>query len=137
VVCFDVRRKESQMAKPTHEDAVVMLQLVHSWPVEASDWIWSDEFTPDYAEYSASNPDGGPAFANVRAILNWYETIGTLHKHGLISEELLFDWLAIDAVWERMKSYALAWREEMGEARMYENFEAMAKAQRDFAAARA
>ena len=46
---------------------------------------------------------------------------------------MLFDWLAIDAVWGRTKSYALAWREETGEPRMYENFEAMANAQRRLA----
>ena len=23
----------------------------------------------------------------------WYETIGTLWKHGLLDEDLLFDWL--------------------------------------------
>lgn len=118
------------MAKPTHEDATLMLRLVQSWPVEASDWIWSDEFIPDYSEFSARPLEGGEAFANIRTMLNWYETIGTLYKHGLFSEELLFDWLAIDAVWERLKGYALAWREETGEPRMYENFEAMADAQR-------
>jgi hypothetical protein len=118
------------MAKPTHEDATLMMQLVQSWPVEASNWIWSDEFIPDYDEFTARHPDGGEGSANIRAILNWYETIGTLYKHGLFSEELLFDWLAIDAVWERVKSHALAWREETGQPRMYENFEAMADAQR-------
>ena len=121
------------MAKPTHEDATLMMQLVRSWPVEASDWIWSDEFIPDHEEFTAKHPEGGEGFANIRAILNWYETIGTLYKHGLFSEQLLFDWLAIDAVWERMKSHALAWREEMGQPRMYENFEAMADAQRAYA----
>jgi hypothetical protein len=119
------------MAKPTYEDADIMLRLVQSWPVEASDWIWSEEFVPDQAEASAKRVEGGEAFGHIRAILNWYETIGTLYKHGLLSEELLFDWLAIDAVWERTKSYALAWREETGEPRMYENFEAMANAQRE------
>ena len=37
------------MAKPTYEDADIMLRLVQSWPVEASDWIWSEEFVPDPA----------------------------------------------------------------------------------------
>ena len=124
------------MARPTYEDADIMLRLVQAWPVEASDWIWSEEFVPDQAESEAKRAGGGEAFGNIRAILNWYETIGTLYKHGLINEELLFDWLAIDAVWERVKSYALAWREETGEPRMYENFEAMANAQRGLAGAR-
>jgi hypothetical protein len=39
------------MAKPTHEDAVVMLQLAQ-WGaaiglLEAANWMWSDELIPD------------------------------------------------------------------------------------------
>jgi hypothetical protein len=124
------------MSKPTHEDADLMLQLVRSWPVEATDWMWSDQFIPDYKEFAAKHTGGGEEFANIRAILNWWETIGTLFKHGLLNEDLLFDWLAIDLTWDRMKSHALGWREEIGNPHMYENFEAMANAQRAWATAR-
>ncbi len=124
------------MAKPTHEDADLMLQLVRSWPVEATDWIWSDEFIRDHDEFATKHTEGDAGFAHIRAVLNWYETIGTLHKHGLLNEDLLFDWLAIDLTWDRMKSHALGWREEIGNPHMYENFEAMANAQRTWAASR-
>lgn len=124
------------MAKPTHEDADLMLQLVRSWPVEATDWMWSDEFVADPGEFSVKNAEDGKGYANIRAVLNWYETLGTLHKHGLLNEDLLFDWLAIDLSWDRMKGHALAWRAEIGNPHMYENFEAMADAQRTWAAAR-
>jgi len=49
----------------------------------------------------------------------------------LINEELLFDWLAAYLVWDRVKGFALGQREESGEPRIYENFEALAKAQRE------
>ncbi len=124
------------MAKPTHDDATVMLQLVHSWPVEATDWIWSDDFIADYDEFEARRGDRGEALSNIRGVLNWYETIGTLYKHGLLNEDLLFDWLAIDATWDRVKVYALAWRKGMDNPHMYENFEAMVDAQREWTAAR-
>jgi hypothetical protein len=117
------------MTKPTHDDAQIMLQLVQAWPAEATEWVWSDEFVPDHDEFASKHPRAGEESSKIRAILNWYETIGTLYKHGLLNEELLFDWLAISHVWDRMKSHALAWREESGEPRMYENFEAMANAQ--------
>jgi len=124
------------MSKPTHEDANLMLQLVQSWPVEATDWMWSDEFIPDHKQFAAKHSGNDEAFANIRAVLNWYETIGTLHKHGLLNEDLLFDWLAIDLTWDRMKSHALGWREEIGNPHMYENFKAMADAQRAWATSR-
>jgi len=122
------------MAKPTHKDAELMLQLVRSWPIEATDFLWSDEFVADPGEL-ATSPDG-QAVANIRAVLNMYETIGTLYKHELLNEDLLFDWLAIDLTWDRVKGYALSWRQEIGNPHMYENFEAMADAQQTWAAAR-
>lgn len=56
------------------------------------------------------------------------ETLGKLYKNDLFNEELLFDWLAVSMVWERIKGFALGLREAAGEPRLYENFEAMAKA---------
>ena len=117
------------MPKPTHDDAQIMLQLMQAWPVQATDWVWSDDFIPDPEEFHKKYPSGGEELASVRAILNFYETIGTLFKHGLLNEDLLFDWLAVYAIWDRVKCHALAWREEMGEPRMYANFEAMADEQ--------
>jgi len=94
-------------------------------------WLWSDEFTPDYAEFVKKFPAGSEGFAHAFTIFDWYETIGTLYKHGLINEELLFDWLAVDFAWDRIKGIALGWREQTGVAEMFENFEAMAKAQKE------
>ncbi len=122
------------MPEPTHHDAQIMLQLVQAWPVDATDWIWSDEFIADPEQFVQTYPGHGREFGALRGVLNWYETIGTLYKHGLLNEDLLFDWLAVYAVWERVKAHALAWRADMGEPRMYENFEAMAEAQRKRAA---
>jgi hypothetical protein len=121
------------MPRPTYEDANIMLQLVANWPVEASNWIWSAQFIADHEEFTQRYPAGEES-SYVRGVLNWYETIGTLYKHGLINEDLLFDWLAVHAVWDKVKSHALALRQESGEPRMYENFEAMADAQRERAA---
>jgi hypothetical protein len=122
------------MAKPTYEDATLMLQLAQwgaaSGGDEAGNWVWSDQFIPDYAEFVEKYPPGSEGFANASKILNWFETIGTLYKHGLFNEELLFDWLAVDLVWDRIKGIALGWRQQTGDAKMYENFEAMAKAQK-------
>jgi hypothetical protein len=122
------------MANPTYEDAALMVQLAQWGSVsggdEAGSWMWSDEFTPDYAEFVKKFPAGSEGFAKAFKILQWYETVGTLYKHGLFNEELLFDWLATYSVWDRVKGIALGYREETGDAAMFENFEALAKAQR-------
>jgi hypothetical protein len=110
-----------------------MLQLAQWWSasgvVDATNWLFSDEFVPDYGEFVKKYPPGSEGYGNATKICAWFETIGTLHKHGLFNEALLFDWLAVYRYWDRIKGFALGWREQTGEPRLYENFEAMAKAQ--------
>ena len=123
------------MTKPNYQDATLMLQLAQ-WGAalglnEAMNWMWSDQFVPDYAEFVKKYPRGSEGFAITSKICSVFETIGTLYKHGLFNEELLFDWLAIGLVWDRIKGFALGEREQTGEPRINENFEAMAKAQKE------
>lgn len=122
------------MTKPNYQDATLMLQLAQWWAAmgqnEAMNWMWSDQFVSDYAEFVKKYPPGSEGFANASKICGWFETVGTLYKHELFNEELLFDWLAIGLVWDRIKGFALGCREQTGEPRIYENFEAMAKAQK-------
>ncbi len=120
------------MAKPTYQDATLMLQLAQWGAVsglqEAQSWLWSDQFTPDYAEFSKQYPPGTEGSIKVSKVCNYFETLGTLWKHGLLNEELIFDWWAVSAVWERIKNIPLGWRQNAGNPRLYENFEALAKA---------
>ena len=121
------------MAKPTHEDAMLMLQMAQLGAVsgmrDATRFLWSDAFEQDYDEFVSKYPRGSQEYSYVSQICGWYETLGTFYKHKLFNEELLFDWLLVSGVWNRIKGFALGLREEMGEPKLYENFEAMAKAQ--------
>jgi hypothetical protein len=54
------------------------------------------------------------------------ESIATLTKHRLLSDELVLDWLWIEGIWARVAPAALRQRERFGEPRLYENFEALA-----------
>ena len=122
------------MVKPTHQDAIIMLRL-YQWTAiaglsKAINWMWSDDFITDYAEFIKKYPRGSEGYEKATRICGYYETIGTLYKNGLFNEELLFDWLAVYLVWDRIKDFAIGLREEAGEPRLFENFEAMAKAQK-------
>ena len=123
------------MTKPTHQDANLMLQLYQVWAEmelsEAVGWIWSDEFIPDHAELVSKYPPGSEGYGKASKLCHWFETLGTLYKHGLFNEELLFDWLAVGLVWERLKGFPLGLREDAGDPRLYENFEAMANAEKE------
>jgi hypothetical protein len=123
------------MAKPTHQDASIMLQLLQVWAVldisDAVGWVWSGEFIPEYAEFIEKYPAGTEEYRYASKVCMYLESVGTLYKHGLFSEELLFDWVAVDSVWERIKGFALGLREAVNNPRLYENFEAMASAQKE------
>ncbi len=120
------------MAKATYQDAMLMLQLAQ-WGAasgfpEATNWLWSDQFVLDYADFVKKYPIGSDGSLSASKICGYFETLGTLYKHGLFNEDLLFDWLAVSMVWERIKGFALGVRQEAHNARLYENFEALAKA---------
>ncbi len=121
------------MAKPTYQDASLMLQLAQWGAVSgvqaAQGWMWSDQFTPDYTEFMKQYPPGTEGSGKVMAVCGFFETLGTLWKHGLLNEELIFDWIAVSAIWERIKNIPLGWRKDAGNPRLYENFEALAKAE--------
>jgi hypothetical protein len=111
------------MASPTHEDAVLMVQLAQwgtSLGIERTmPELFAEDFDPDTADAAGDEP--------VRTILLFGESIGTLTKHGLLSAELVNDWLWIEGLWSRVGPAALKAREKFGEPRLYENFEALAK----------
>jgi hypothetical protein len=120
------------MAEPTRDDAQLMVQLAtlfaQSGMREASSWIWSDKFVTDHDEFKEKYPPGSTEFDHFTAVAGYYETLGTLWKHRLISEELLFDWLMMEPLWNRMKPILVGMREEMDAPKLFENFEAMAEA---------
>jgi hypothetical protein len=108
----------------SREDATLIVELA-KWGAmigvpEASGAIWADDFDPDTAE---------PRDAHVRTMLGYYETIGTLVKNGLLDRDLIYDWLWVAGVWERVGPAALRAREATV-PQMFENFEALAAGQR-------
>ena len=78
-------------------------------------------FAPDFDPETATMDSGA-----VRKVLLIGESIGTLTKHDLLSKELVNDWLWIEGLWSRVGPAAKRSRAELGEERLYENFEALA-----------
>jgi hypothetical protein len=110
------------VAAPTHHDAQLMVQLAQ-WGTtlglqDAMSAVFDDTYDPAIAEV-ADRP--------VQVILTFGESVGALVKHDLFSRELLSDWLWIAGLWARVSPAALRAREELGEPRLYENFEALAQ----------
>jgi hypothetical protein len=121
------------MAEPTKDDAHLVIelaqlgsQMVHP---KARGWIWSDEFVSDADEFFEKYPPGTDEFLYVSSVAGWHETVATLWKRGLVSEELLFDWIWVAGIWDKLKDILITMRAGSGTAQLWANFEAMAEAQ--------
>jgi pyruvate/2-oxoglutarate dehydrogenase complex dihydrolipoamide acyltransferase (E2) component len=119
--------------QPDASDAQVMIALYEAQAAqkitEVMGYIWSDDFPMDFKAFRERFDRGSNSTEeqDIHRILAYFETIGTLYRNNLISEDLLFDWLAVDMVWGRVKGFVAGFRRETGSARMYENFEYMAR----------
>jgi hypothetical protein len=120
------------MSKPTYEDAMLMMQLAR-WGAEMQDpkaagFMWSDDFVEDFTAFREKYPQGSKEYRYLMQICGFNETLAALWVNGLLNEKLISDWLAVGMVWERVKGFALGIRELSGNPKIFEHFEALAKA---------
>lgn len=102
-------------------DAQLILQM-SQWGTqmgleEAMRTIMAESFDPEKA--TEDDP-------NVRRVLQWFETVGTLTKNKLLDTELVLDWIWVAGAWDKVRPAALRAREKVGVKELYENFEALA-----------
>ena len=105
----------------TYEDAGLVVQLMR-WGTEMG---LQEALAEIFAE-NFDTEDGSRDDANVRKVLFFGETIGTLVKHDVLDIDLLRDLLWVDGIWKQVRAYALHTRETSGVIALYENFEALA-----------
>ena len=110
------------MTPPTHEDAVILVSL-SQWGTalgiqEAIPELFADDFNTEEADAMESSA--------VRIVLVYGETIATLTKHGLLSAELVADWLWMEGIWARVAPAVRKARDRFNEPKLYSNLEALA-----------
>jgi len=106
----------------TYEDAKLIVQLAR-WATEMGlDEAQIALFAPDFDPQTASADD--PA---VRKMLAFGETVGTLTKQRVLDRDLVHDMWWVEGMWSRVGPAARRRRDEMGEPRLFENFEALAQ----------
>lgn len=126
--------------RPAPDDAATLVRLYHAGAsggyARAAAWVWSDAFVDDWdrlkATYAADSPERGYLWT----VLMHLETVATLWRQRLLNETLLFDWIRADELWLRVGPLIPRWREDSGNAVMWENFQAMAEAQGRWGATR-
>lgn len=115
------------MATPTYEDAQVMLKCAELYNQMDLGRIGRRIFEPDFPtghkEFLEQNPRGSAGYSDLLQYVGYFETVGTLWKNDLFSEELLLDWLLIP--WDRLSDIIIGERDNAGVKRLWENFEAL------------
>ena len=107
----------------TYDDAALVVQLVR----------WGTELGLSDAVHTLLSEGFDPSIAStddvaVRKVLEFGEVVGTLVKQNVLNKDLVLDLWWAAGVRERVRLAAEHDRERVGEPRLYENFEALAKA---------
>jgi hypothetical protein len=105
----------------TKEDAQLLVQLAQWGATMGLEESTSQLFEEGYDPRTATSQD-----RNVRTVLMFGETVGTLVKNDLLDRALVLDWLWVSGLWERVAPAVQRDRERFGEPRLGENFEALA-----------
>lgn len=105
----------------TYEDAHLVVQLMRLSTEMGVDAAMKEIFSDGFDSADGSKDNG-----SARTILNFGETLGTLVKHDVLDWDLLSDLFWIDGMWSKVAARAKFIRDSMGDARLYEHFEALA-----------
>ena len=106
----------------TYEQAMLMMEL-HTWhAMEGGADAALKVHARDFDRDSADALD-----AEVQTTLVYYETVGAFVTNGLLDKEFVLDLLWAKGAWDRVGPAALRAREELGEPKLFEHFEALAR----------
>lgn len=106
---------------PTHDDAILTVQLLQWMATAGVDDAMRDVFAHDFDPDTADGAD-----PSVDKMMVFGEVIGTLTKHGLLDTDFALDLWTIGSMWERVGPAALKDRAQLGQPGLMENFEALA-----------
>ncbi len=117
------------MTAPTHDDAELVVELAR-WGSQAGmaaarGFVMGARLPKSYRQFKRRFKAGSREIGYLHGFAGYYETIATLVRNGVLSEDLVHDWLAIDFAWKRGAALMAGGREETSPA-MYENFEWLA-----------
>jgi len=122
------------MGIPTHEDARLIVELfrlrLEPFMQESEHWFATDFKPGTWEELRARYPTTSREWRMLTTVLGYWEMLGAIVDHNLLSEDLLFDAIeSIDVTWELVKDWLVDARMEMG-TDLWENVEILAAHQR-------
>ena len=122
------------MGIPTHEDARLIVELfrlrLEPFMQESEHWFATDFKPGSWEQLKARYPRTSREWRMLTTVLGYWEMLGALVDHNLLSEDLVFDAIeSIDVTWDNVTDWLTDARLEMG-SDLWENVEMLATHQR-------
>ncbi|MFX0030825.1 MAG: hypothetical protein ACFE8B_16550 [Candidatus Hermodarchaeota archaeon] len=118
------------MAKPTKEDAALLIQI---FGIGAKDedyqksinWFVYQMNETNYEDFKAKYPVGSEGYKNFMTIGSYAELVGTLVNREVLSQDLVFE-MNGDMLWDKAKPIVYGLRKDLNMPRFLENYEVCA-----------
>ncbi len=128
------------MSIPTHEDAHLMVKLfklrLEPFLQESEHWILTQFKPGTWEEIKQRYPNSSREWLMLTTALGYWEMLGALIDHNLLSDDLLFDAMeSLDLTWDKVREWLPSARSEMGPD-MWENVELLSIRQQRWRAGR-
>ena len=113
------------MSIPTHEDAHLLVKLfrlrLEPFMQESETWFNTELHLGPWAEMQGKYDLSSKEWRMLTTVLGYWEMLGALVDHNLLSDDLLFDTMeSMDITWAKIREWLPSARAEMG-AELWEN----------------
>ena len=93
----------------TQRDAMLLVQLSQVAATmgltEAINWVMSSDFDRDYSIFSQKHTRGGKASYHLATICDFFHSVGTLVKLGMLDSRVALEYFEVVAIWERVQGW--------------------------------
>jgi hypothetical protein len=72
---------------------------------EAINWAMSDDFDEDYSVFSQKHTRGGKASYHLATICDFFHSVGTLVKLGMLDAGVALEYFEVVPIWERVQGW--------------------------------
>lgn len=104
------------MARPTRDDALLIIRLREIFPLESSRWVQFNFSAQTYDEFEKKCPKGSAERAHVSNVLSFYELAGTLAFNKALNEDMFFDFgFQFWSNWEKLGPIIREWQQAMND----------------------
>ena len=113
------------MSIPTHEDAHLLVKLfrlrLEPFMQESETWFNTELQLGPWEEMRQKYDLSSKEWRMLTTVLGYWEMLGALVDHNLLSDDLLFDTMeSMDITWEKIRQWLPTARADMG-AELWEN----------------